>query len=250
LSSPKRLQKVEFAEALSSFGAKTATAAVPATTVPGFKPKQEFSRDLPARRWFSPPHFVPQWGFAGGALVLLFAAGYLLLDNVRLRRQTTTPEGSHAAYDQHEQELQWQLNDERAANVDLAKELDSLRESQPNLDHLKTISALLLPPTRGAGRVPTVSLAGGTDLVVLLLTLESDDFPAYRVSLNDSATNQIVWLSANLEAASGNSNKIVAVSFPAHLLKQRNYALELSGVSSKEGRAELIGSYPIRVAIK
>lgn len=250
LSSPKRLQKVEFAEALSSFGAKTATAAVPATTVPGFKPKQEFSRDLPARRWFSPPHFVPQWGFAGGALVLLFAAGYLLLDNVRLRRQTTAPEGSHAAFDQHEQELHRQLNDERAANVDLAKELDSLRESQPNLDHLKTVSALLLPPTRGPGRIPSVSIADGTDLVVLLLTLESDDFPAYRVSLKDSATNQIVWLSANLEAAPGNSNKIVAVSFPAHLLKQRNYALELSGVSSKEGRAELIGSYPIRVAIK
>jgi hypothetical protein len=253
LTSPKRIQKLEFAEALSSFGAKTATAAaqaVPAMTVPGSKPKQESSRDLPARRWFSPPHFVPQWGFTGGALVLLFAAGYLLLDNVRLRRQTTVAQGLHAAFDQHEQELQRQLNDERATYAALAKELDSLRESQPNLDHLKTVSALLPPPTRGAGRVPTVSLAGGTELVVLLLTLESDDFPAYRISLNDSATNQIVWLSANLEAASGNSNKIVAVSFPAHLLKQRNYVLELSGVSSKEGRAELIGGYPIRVAIK
>jgi hypothetical protein len=253
LSSPKRIQKLEFAEALISFAAKTATAAaqaMPAMTVPGSKPKQESSRDLPARRWFSTSHFVPQWGFAGGALVLLFTAGYLLLDNVRLRKQTTAAQGSHAAFDQHEQELQRQLNDERAANAALAKELDSLRESQPNLDHLKTVSALLLPPTRGAGRVPTVSLAGVTELVVLLLTLESDDFPAYRASLNDSATNQIVWFSANLEATSGSSNKIVAISFSAHLLKQRNYVLELSGVSSKEGRAELIGSYPIRVAIK
>ena len=89
LSSPKRLQKLEFAEALSSFGAKTPNAAaqaVSAITVPGSKPKQESSKDLPARRWFSAPHLVPQWGFAGGALVLLFAAGYLLLDNVRLRR--------------------------------------------------------------------------------------------------------------------------------------------------------------------
>jgi hypothetical protein len=253
LSSPKRLQKLEFAEALSSFGAKSANAAaqaVSAMTVPGSKSKQESSRDLPARHWFSPPHFVPQWGFSGGALVLLFSAGYLLLDNVRLRRQTTAAQGSHTAYDQHEQELQRQLNDERASNAALAKELDRLRESQPNLDHLKTVSALLLPPTRGAGQVPTVSLAGGIEFVVLLLTLESDDFPAYRISLNDSATNQAVWLSANLEPASGNSNKIVAVSVPAHLLKQKNYVLELSGVSSKEGRAELIGGYPIRVAIK
>jgi hypothetical protein len=248
LSSPRRIQKLEFAEALSSFGAETATAA--AQTVPSSRPKQESSIDLPARRWFSAPYFVPQWGFAGGALVLLFAAGYLLLDNVRLRRQATVAQGSHAAFDQHEEELQRQLNDERAANAALTKELGNLRESQPNLDHLKTVSALLLPSTRGAGRVPTVSLAGGTELVVLLLTLESDDFPAYRVSLNDSATNQIVWRSANLEAASGSSNKIVAVNFPAHLLQQRNYVLELSGVSSKEGRTELIGGYPIRVAIK
>jgi hypothetical protein len=253
LSSPRRIQKLEFAEALSSFGAKTATAAaqtVPAITVPSSQPKQESSIDLPARRWFSAPYFVPQWGFAGGALVLLFAAGYLLLDNVRLRRQTTVAQGSHAAFDQHEEELQRQLNNERAANAALTKGLDSLRESQPNLDHLKTVSALLLPSTRGAGRVPTVSLTGGTELVVLLLTLESDDFPVYRVSLNDSATNQIVWRSSNLEAASGSSNKVVAVSFPAHLLQQRNYVLELSGVSSKEGRTELIGGYPIHVAIK
>jgi hypothetical protein len=250
MSSAKRLQKLEFAEALNSLGAKAATAAAQAMPLPDFKPKKESSRDLPARRWFSVPHFAPQWGFAGGALLLLFAAGYLLLDNVRLRRQTTAAQGSHTAFDRHEQELQRQLNDQRTVNSALAKELDGLRESLPNLDRLKTVSALLLPPTRGAGRVPTVSLAGGTELVVLLMTVESDDFPAYRVRLKDSETNQIVWRSANLEAASGGSNKIVAVSVPAHLLEQRNYVLELSGVSSKEGRTEWIGSYPIRVAIK
>src|SRR5882724_3941218 len=61
LSSPKRLQKLEFAEALNSFGAKAATAAaqaMPAMPPPGSKPKKESSRDLPARRWFSAPHFA------------------------------------------------------------------------------------------------------------------------------------------------------------------------------------------------
>jgi hypothetical protein len=250
LSSPKRLQKLEFAQALSSFSAKAAAQAMPATTVPGSKPKQESSADLPPRRWFLVPRLALEWGFAGSALVLLLTASYLFLENARMRRQTTEGQGSQAAFEQREQELQRQLNSQLAANAALAKELDSLRESHPNLDQLKTFSALLLPPTRGTGRVPTVSVAGGTDLVVLLLTLESDDFPAYRVGLKDSATNQIVWLSANLEAAPGGSNKIVSVSFPARLLKQKNYVLELSGISSKEGRAELIGGYPIRVAIK
>jgi DNA-binding transcriptional LysR family regulator len=167
-----------------------------------------------------------------------------------MRRQTTEGQGSLAAFEQREQELLRLLNSQLAANAALAKELDSFRESHPNLDQLKTVSALLLPPTRETGRVATVSVAGGTDLVVLLLRLESDDFPTYRVGLKVSATNQIVWLSANLEAAPSGSSKIVAVSFPAHLLRQKNYVLELSGFSSKEGRAELIGDYPIRVMLK
>jgi hypothetical protein len=189
---------------------------------------------------------VPQWGFAGGALVLLFAAGYLLLDNVRLRRQTTAAQGSHAAFEQREQELQQLLNDQRAANAVLAKELDSLHESPLNLDHLKTVSALLLPPTRGAGRVPAVSLAGGTELVVLLLTLESDDFPAYRVGLKDPATNQTVWHSGDLKAVSSDATRTVSISFAARLLKQQNYIIELTGVSAR-GTAELITSYALKV---
>jgi hypothetical protein len=126
-------------------------------------------------------------------------------------------------------------------------ELDRLRQSQPNLDQLKTISALLLPPTRGARGIPTVSVPRGTGLVVLLLALEADDFPTYRVALKDPAANQIVWHGANLEATPGAGNKTVAVSFPARLLKQQNYVVELSGVSRN---AEFISGYPIRVVIR
>jgi hypothetical protein len=131
----------------------------------------------------------------------------------------------------------------------MAKDLERLRESQPNLDQLKTLSALLLPPTRGAGQIPTVSVAPGTDLVILLLALESDDFPVYRVGLKDLATNQTVWHSSNLEAAPSSATKTVSISFPARLLKQQNYVLELSGVPSS-GRGEFISGYPIRVVIK
>jgi len=252
LSSPKRLQKLEFAEALGSFSARTATTAaqaIPATTAPGSEPKQESSRNLPARHWFFVPRLALQWGFAGSALVLLLAASYLFLENARVRRQTTEAQGSHAAFDQREQELQRQLNDQRATNASLAKELDSLRESHPNLDQLKTVSALLLPPTRGAGQIPTVSVPHGTDLVVLQLTLETNDFPSYRVSLKDPVTNQIVWYSANLEATPGSINKTVSASFWARLLKPQNYVLELSGVAPN-GRAKFLSGYPIHVQIR
>jgi hypothetical protein len=252
LSSSKRLQKVEFAQALSSFGAKAATAAAqaaPAGTVPSSKPGDEAPKRLSPWRWFSVPRLALQWGFAGGSLALLLAVGYLLLENAKLRRPTTEVQGSHASFEQREQELQRQLNEQRSANADLAKELDKFRESQPNLDQLKTFSALLLPPTRGAGRIPTFSVPQGTSLVVLLLTLEADDFSAYRVVLKDPGANQTVWHSTNLQALSSGENKTVSVSFPARLLGQQNYILEVSGIAAN-GRAELISGYPIRIMTK
>jgi hypothetical protein len=248
LSSPKRLQKVEFAEALCSFDAKTATAAAqaaPAGTTPSSRPKEGLS----PWRWFSVPGLALQWGFAGVAVGMLFTVSYLLFENARLRKETTEAQGSHAGLDQGEQELQRQLNEQRAANTEMSKELNTLRESPPNLDQLKTLSALLLPPTRGAAPIPMLSVPPGTSLVVLLLALESDDFPVYRVGLKDPATNQIVWHSANLVAVPGGANKTVSISFPARLLKQQNYTLELSGVPSS-GRAEFMGGYPIRVVIR
>jgi hypothetical protein len=249
LSSPKRLQKLEFAEALSSFDAKTATAAAqaaPARTEPGSTPKDKPLKGLTPWRWFSVPRLALQWGFAGGALAMLFMASYLLLENARLRKQTTEVQGSQAAFGQREQELQRQLNDQRAANAAISKELDSLRESQLNLDQLKTLSAFLLPPTRGAGRIPTLSVSPGTSLVVLLLSLESDDFPAYRVGLKDPATNQTVWHSGDLKAVSSGATRTVSISFAARLLKQQNYVIELTGVSA-QGTAELIASYALKV---
>ena len=252
LSSPHRLQKMEFAGALNSFDARTAITAnqaAPTKTGPSSEPKEKASKDLSSRRWFSTPRLALQWGFAGSALAMMLAASYLLFENGRLRKQTSEAQGSQVALKQREQELQRQLNEQRTANAELAKGAGQLHESQPNLDQLKTFSALLLPPTRGAGRIAAISVPRGTDLVVLLLTLEADDFHEYRVGLKDPGTNQVVWRSANLEAALGSADKTVSISFPARLLKQQNYVLELSGESGN-GRAEFIGGYPIRVVIR
>lgn len=252
LSSFKRMQKVEFAEALRSFDARKATAPVPvrsARAVPSSKLNKESSGRPSPWRWFFAPRLALQWGFACGTLAMLLAAGYLLHQNARLRKQTPEAQGSQAAGDQGEADIQRQLNDQRAANANLAKELDRIRESEPNLDQLKTFSVLLPPPTRGMGRIPTLSVPPGTGLVIFLLAIETGDFPAYRVALKDSAADQAVWHSANLESTAAGTSRTVSVSFPAHLLKQRNYVLELSGVS-RDGPAEFIGGYPIRVVMK
>lgn len=252
LASAKRRQKVQFAAAL--FELEKRPAAVPApipapvpqeAAVPEPRPKEESVS--PPKSSARRPMF--RWGFAFAAAVMLFAAGYLLLENLRLRKQIGETQTQQATLDQRAQELQKQLNDQRSANEESLKEIERLRQSQPNLALLTTVSLLLPPPTRGAARIATISVPSGTDLAVLLLTLESDEFPAYRAALKDPATNQILWSSASLVSTSLGEKKAISISFPAGLLKQQNYIVELTGLPA-HGAQEQIGGYPFRVVLK
>src|SRR5260370_39059687 len=84
LSSAKRRQKVDFAAAWLEFENRAATSPAQAGR-PGTvrSPHEKDSQGLRGWRMFSPRF---RWGFAGAALVMLLAAGYLLLENVRLRK--------------------------------------------------------------------------------------------------------------------------------------------------------------------
>jgi hypothetical protein len=244
LSSAKRRQKVEFAAALLELEKRPAAA--PATV------KQAAARAK--GEWAPAPKSAPgrplfRWGLAFAAVVMLFVAGFLLLENSRLRQQMRDAQTQQAALDQRGQALQKELNDQRSANAESQKEIARLRQSQTNLDQLKTIALLLPPPTRGAARLPTISVPAGTDVALLLLELEADDFPAYKAALKNSVTRQVLWNSGSLGSSSLGEKRAVSISFPANLLKQRNYIVELTGLPAR-GAPESIGSYPLRVVLK
>jgi hypothetical protein len=244
LSSPKRRQKVEFAAALLELEKRAAAA--PATVKQAAARAKGESAPAPKS---APGRPLFQWGFAFAAVVMLFAAGFLLLENSRLRRQMRDAQTQQAALDQRGQALHKELNDQRSANAESQKEIARLRQSQTNLDQLKTIALLLPPPTRGAARLPTISVPAGTDVALLLLELEADDFPAYKAALKDSVTRQVLWNSGSLEPSSLDEKRAVSISLPANLLKQRNYIVELKGLPAR-GAPESIGSYPLRVVLK
>ena len=252
LASPKRRQKAEIAAALLELEKRPAAVPAPApvyqsAAVPAPRPKEEEEFVQPPKSSVRPPMF--RWGFALAAAVMLFASGYLLMQNLRLGKQMSDTQAQQSTLDQRDQELQKQLNDQRSANEESLKEIERLRQSQPNLGQLKTVSIFLPPPMRGAARVATITVPSGTDLAVLLLTLESDEFPEYRAALKDPATNQILWSSTSLESTSLGEKKAISISFPAGLLKQQSYIVELTGLPARKA-PELIGGYPFRVVLK
>jgi cell division protein FtsB len=197
--------------------------------------------DVPRRRF--------HWGLALAATAIIAAAAYLGFDNWRLRRQIHDAQAQHAALGEREQQLQKDLEAQRLANTESAKEIERLRQSQTNIEQLKTVFLFLPPPTRGAARPPSIILPAGTDLAVLTLALEAEDFPQYRATLKDSTANRAVWTSADLHPAVWGDKKMVSISFPAGLLKDQNYVVELTGVPAR-GAPQAIADYAFRAVLK
>jgi hypothetical protein len=242
LSSAKRRQKVEFAETLLALEKRAVARAVQ----PSSNVASRTEAPARSRAWSFPPltRLVPIWGFAATALAMLLVAGYLLRANFVLREQVNQAREHQKAIDQLAQQLEQQVSE---LNADA--ESQRQKSSQVNPNELKTVALLLPPPTRGPGSLAALSVPAGTNVAVLLLGLESDDFPHYRATLKDSTGNRVLWSSPILEASSVGSTKAVSVSFPAGLLKHQTYIAELTGIPS-HGTPEVVGSYPFRVVLE
>jgi hypothetical protein len=239
LSSPTKREKVRFAQTFLAYQKRAATAPANST---------------PARRWFSLFRMVPQWELAAAALLVLTAAGYVFVENLRLRNQVAEARVARSALEQREEQLQKELTDRRSADADTTRELARVREALAQIEGRTAanqrgggtvLSFVLLPATRGASDLATIVIPPGTDEVRLQLALESDDFSSYRVVLKDPAIDRILWRSADLKAVGSGAMKSVAITIRASLLKPQNYSLELTGVPA-HGAAELVGSYPFR----
>jgi hypothetical protein len=236
LSSPKRLEKVEFSRALLRHQTESPTTVSRRVRTEDdashVRSPQEESDARDSWRWLNVPRLGLRWGPAAAATVMLLAASFLFYENKRLR------------------ELERQLSEQRVANSGLAKELESLRASLPASHALATIVAVLAPPTRGVGQIPSISLPTATDQVLLRLQLEADEFPRYQVTLKDPATNRILWHTTDALRANSEGNvKVVSVSLSAKLFKPQSYILELSGLSAIGG-PELVSGYSFRVLLE
>ena len=237
LSSAARQQKAGFAEAMLNLQKSAAIAAAQASPAAASSPllKERSSASRPF-----------QWGFALAAAAVVLAAGYFFLQNRSLEEQLAEGRSRQNALSQREQQLQAELGEQRTANSEMLKQLAQLRDAIPQTGTLKTIAVLLMPMTRGAGQPVAISVPPGSAWLTLRLRLESDDYPQYIAVLKDPATDRVVWQSGKLNPEQSSKNKDVVIRVPGPLLKQQNYSVELSGLSSS-GSAELVTNYVFRV---
>jgi hypothetical protein len=180
---------------------------------------------------------------------MLLIAGYLLVENARLRRAVTDVRAQSGATDRRARDLEKQLNDLRAASATAHKETEAWPKAGPDIGKLKMMSLLLPPPARGLSSLKTVAIHPDTDLLVLMLTLDSADYSRYRVTLKDPVNNGIVWTSSQLEPVSAGDQKTVSAGMRADLQKQQNYIAEFIGLRHGSG-PRIVGDYPFHVVLR
>jgi hypothetical protein len=215
LKSSKRQEKVAFAQALQKQFRKPVH-------------KDHGSDFLTA------PQSSFRWLLAAAAIVLLLFGSYLFFENVNLQNQVRQLQAERESSRQHEQQLQKQIAQLKHQTNDTRKE------------DIKLLAFVLMPQTRGINKIPLLNVPVGTEAIGLTLKFEIAEFPMYQAALKDLATDTVIWKSENLKA---NKNNSVQIQIPASLLRPQNYLIELSGISTN-GTAEIVGTYPFRIATK
>jgi len=270
LSSPRRREKVQFAEALATLrmgagaiGTEREAAAGP-DSGPGKRLQTQPARKSGWRQRRAGPW--PVWAFAMPAMALLLVAvGYLAVENWRLDVRITRATQERSALEQRETDLKRQIEEGESESIRTAEELARVRErlaqieqqaaegqpwKQDLADHrLPVVSLVLAPPTRGTSPIPVLTVPSGNAFAALELGLESDDFSVYDAKLKDAATNRVLWHKANLKAIPRGQTRAIAVKLGAGLLRPGIYNIDLVGTRAG-GAPEIVGTYPFRVVIQ
>lgn len=248
LSSPKRQEKVRFAEILLAHERRTAVGEAKPDVAANRSIRVQLG-EFPKQRPRGFFQLIPQWGFAASALLLLLVAASLLIQNRRLNTQIRQSEAERARLDQNQQELEKQLQEQRPADKEIATPQSTAGGALSKIPMATVPAFVLVPALRGAGSIPTIALPADANRVKVALQLEADDFSQYRVTLKDPVTDHAIWRSGEIRPQATHNGKSVSVLFSTRKLRQQNYSFEVSGITSR-GTSEFISSYPFRFVLK
>jgi hypothetical protein len=264
LSSPRRRERVGFAQALHTVAERAAVGKQAANQQPVVRgPQVSPTSRTPwtsGLRLPSRPRLPLQWGLAAAASLLLVAGSWLMMENWRLRGQMKQASAERTGGEQRQRELLAQLAEQRSLASAKEKEVADLRESldrlkqgstgsssQPRPEVPTIVAFALAAQTRGISQIATLTIPAGTDYVAIELQLESGDYPGYRATLEAVPENQVIWRSGRLKARSSGDFKVVGISLRPALLKSSRYMFEVFGIAADGSSSEIAGSYAFRV---
>ena len=269
LASPRRREKVQFAEAFQEFAEQRSTAEY------GLKIAE---KEPQAKGSFSGlfGFGTLQWGFAAAGLIFAVLGIWLVLENLALKRQVNdfarTTNGAIQQQDQVQQQIE---SEQKSVNIDQhqpdhsqgqsewpiqnpentnAQDHNQTRPSNQNSrlgstsspSNISVATFVLLPQMRGSENMQPISIPSGASQVLFRLRLETSDFKQFKAVLRDQSTNQVMWQSRTVSAKQNAGQSTLDLRIPARLLHGDLYAISVSGISSS-GPPENLSDYSFRI---
>ncbi len=270
LASPHRREKVKFAQSFQALAerkmaAKAVGASALSVDISGrdtvahvsSPAKQTGKESVPWRRLslFTIPNLTLQRSFAAAAILMLVVIGWLVFRTSQMRSWMDQAQAERKLLQQQGQELQAQLDQQRAAGLESEKELERVREKLARLEQRQVsigivsfglIAGGTLRGPSGAEQIPTITIPPGTDYVSLQLDLPPNGYSAYRAELWRSREDPSVWESGKLKARDGKIGRVIDANIPAGRLNSKVYVIEVIGIPSR-GTPEKLADYRFRV---
>lgn len=260
LSSPKRKERVEFADTfLKSMSRFSVPKPIPVSVEKDGAGKTLWVERLRSFFGHQGKRFVP----AAAAMLLVILAGWSFWETRRIRNELAQVENTSTSLRQREQELQARLNSQQAQNEELRQEIE---RNRAELEQLKaeaarsspaTIVALMLRPPAlrepSPSRIPRLSLRPTASSARLTLVVDQElieailkSHPKVRAELRRAGNIQ--WTQEGLTPRRVKAGKAFIVTLPAERLSAGNYQIRLIGTGSAGDT--VIADYPFQVEMK
>jgi len=230
LTTPERRDRVAFARSLLRLREKRQNDSRRMAPVP-------FTRE--------PKWLAPGWiaALACACAISLLASGWMISENLRLRRELRSARAALAQEAGRRHELQRELESLKTKPpAPVAPDAQNKGEALPAGVMAMTLSPLVL---RGEGQGNQLEIARGVSAVRFTLGLDADDYTAYSVDLQ-TVEGATVWRKAGLKSRRrGQHSSAVVVTIPVQALASGDYFVTLNRTTGSH--RENAGDYSLRV---
>ena len=232
LTTPELRERVRSARAIAGYQSGNAASTSAPDTGKGITSRKPM---IPALRF----------AFAGLALALLVWGSWVMVLNLRLRREIDLLINQRANIERQQQELQRQI-------AELTDQLKQGRGATPpeiaQLEETgKPIISLVIVPgiPRSGGHATILPVSAGVSSALLWLKTGPDSYSSYSATLETPEGRQILKREA-LKAVSTRNGRMVLMPLPSTVLQRGDYVIRLFG-GNGAGQAEEIADYGFRV---
>lgn len=223
LSTPKRIESLEFAKNLNRYRSEHAQ---PYPVIPRLSNRRLALMEV---------------ALVAAVIVLVATAVLMFRTTVRLQEQVSQNRAQLSLTEQREYMFTQGLEQQRQQLERLSEELAKLPSSIHQDD--SDLVSLVLTPGQGRSEdtTATASLFPGIRRLRLALKIDGTSYMSYRADL-ETVEGNIVWSRDDLAAPKTSHSRAVEVILPAALLHRSDYLVMLSG-TTPTGISEKIGTY-------